>query len=166
MWWLRAGHPILAQIRGLLEVHYATAFERVNAAYYRDGRDSVAWHGDTTARDLPEAVVATISRGSGSGDDIALPGAVPGAGPIDRSGSLRDDPFEPMPTRVLEEPTAVSQATIDAAKRRRRPCAEESSKMSLTFLDGVRGQVFAVEMQQIEDEIANRRTLVHGVEAV
>jgi alkylated DNA repair dioxygenase AlkB len=57
------GHPILAHIRGLLDAHYATAFERVSAAYYRDGRDSVAWHGDTTARDLPEAVVATISLG-------------------------------------------------------------------------------------------------------
>ncbi|HTB56387.1 MAG TPA: alpha-ketoglutarate-dependent dioxygenase AlkB, partial [Polyangia bacterium] len=57
------GHPILAHIRGLLDAHYATAFERVSAAYYRDGRDSVAWHGDTTARELPEAVVATISLG-------------------------------------------------------------------------------------------------------
>jgi len=30
---------------------------------YRTGADSVAWHGDTTARDLPEAVVATVSLG-------------------------------------------------------------------------------------------------------
>jgi alkylated DNA repair dioxygenase AlkB len=57
------GHPILAHIQRLLDAHYLTAFERVSAAYYRDGRDSVAWHGDTTARDLPEAVVATISLG-------------------------------------------------------------------------------------------------------
>jgi alkylated DNA repair dioxygenase AlkB len=57
------GHPLLAHIRSLLDAHYATAFERVSAAYYRDGRDSVAWHGDTTARDLSEAVVATISLG-------------------------------------------------------------------------------------------------------
>ena len=35
----------------------------MSAAYYRDGRDSVAWHGDTNARDLPAAVVATISLG-------------------------------------------------------------------------------------------------------
>jgi len=58
------GHPILAHIRSVLDAHYATAFERVSAAYYRDGRDSVAWHGDTTARDLPEAVVATVSLGA------------------------------------------------------------------------------------------------------
>ncbi|HEX3903879.1 MAG TPA: alpha-ketoglutarate-dependent dioxygenase AlkB [Polyangia bacterium] len=57
------GHPILAHVRRLLDAHYATAFERLSAAYCRDGRDSVAWHGDTTARDLPEAVVATISLG-------------------------------------------------------------------------------------------------------
>jgi alkylated DNA repair dioxygenase AlkB len=58
------GHPILADIGALLDAHYATVFERVSAAYYRDGRDSVAWHGDTTARELPEAVVATISLGA------------------------------------------------------------------------------------------------------
>ncbi|MBA3538136.1 MAG: alpha-ketoglutarate-dependent dioxygenase AlkB, partial [Deltaproteobacteria bacterium] len=33
------------------------------AALYRDGRDSVAFHGDTVARDLLEAVVATVSLG-------------------------------------------------------------------------------------------------------
>ena len=37
---------------------------RATAALYRDGRDSVAYHGDTTARDLEQAVVATVSLGA------------------------------------------------------------------------------------------------------
>jgi alkylated DNA repair dioxygenase AlkB len=57
------GHPLLEQVRRLLGARYGTEFSRLNLGYYRDGRDSVAWHGDTTARDLPEAVVATVSLG-------------------------------------------------------------------------------------------------------
>ena len=57
------GHPVLEQIRTLLAAHYATTFPRLSLGYYRDGRDSVAFHGDTTARDLPEAIVATVSLG-------------------------------------------------------------------------------------------------------
>jgi alkylated DNA repair dioxygenase AlkB len=57
------GHPVLEQIRQLLGARYGTDFERLSLGYYRDGRDSVAYHGDTTARDLPEAVVATVSLG-------------------------------------------------------------------------------------------------------
>lgn len=31
---------------------------------YRDGSDSVAWHGDRIARELPEATVALVSLGA------------------------------------------------------------------------------------------------------
>jgi alkylated DNA repair dioxygenase AlkB len=57
------GHPLLLQIRALLEARYQTAFVNLSLGYYRDGEDSVAWHGDTTARELPEAIVATVSLG-------------------------------------------------------------------------------------------------------
>src|SRR3954451_23396466 len=57
------GHPVLEQIRQLLGARYGADFVRLSLGYYRDGRDSVAWHGDTTARDRPEAVVATVSLG-------------------------------------------------------------------------------------------------------
>ena len=30
---------------------------------YRDGRDGVAWHGDTVRKTLPEAVVVTVGLG-------------------------------------------------------------------------------------------------------
>jgi alkylated DNA repair dioxygenase AlkB len=58
------GHPLLDAIRRLLSARYGEAFARISLAFYRDGRDSVAFHGDTTARDLREAVVATVSLGA------------------------------------------------------------------------------------------------------
>jgi alkylated DNA repair dioxygenase AlkB len=57
------GHPLLEEMRRALSDRYGEAFTRVSLALYRDGNDSVAWHGDTTARDLPQAVVATVSLG-------------------------------------------------------------------------------------------------------
>ena len=59
------GHPLLERMREILSAHYATAFARVSLGYYRDGADSVAWHGDTTARDRDEpTLVATVSLGA------------------------------------------------------------------------------------------------------
>src|SRR5262249_40235264 len=43
---------------------YGTAFERVSLGLYRDGQDSVAWHGDYVARRISEAIVATVSVGA------------------------------------------------------------------------------------------------------
>jgi alkylated DNA repair dioxygenase AlkB len=57
------GHPLLFRIRDVLSAHYAAAFARISLGYYRNGADSVAWHGDYVARQLSEAVVATVSLG-------------------------------------------------------------------------------------------------------
>ena len=59
-----AGHPIVSTMRHALDRRYGTRFERVSAALYRDGRDSVAFHGDYVARRMPEALVATVSVGA------------------------------------------------------------------------------------------------------
>jgi len=73
--------PILEAMRRALTERYGEAFVRVSAAYYRDGRDSVAFHGDTIARKLPTALVATLSLGgprrfllrpTGGGRSLAL----------------------------------------------------------------------------------------------
>jgi alkylated DNA repair dioxygenase AlkB len=56
--------PIVEAMRRALSVRYDTDFVRVSAALYRDGNDSVAWHGDRVARVLPEALVATVSLGT------------------------------------------------------------------------------------------------------
>jgi alkylated DNA repair dioxygenase AlkB len=55
---------VLEQARAALTRRYREQFERLSVAYYRDGRDSVAWHGDYIARRLHSATVATISVGA------------------------------------------------------------------------------------------------------
>jgi alkylated DNA repair dioxygenase AlkB len=58
------GHPVLESMRQALSARYRTEFVRTGMGFYRDGNDSVAWHGDYVARELPEAVVATVSLGA------------------------------------------------------------------------------------------------------
>jgi alkylated DNA repair dioxygenase AlkB len=58
------GHPLLSEIGRLLSARYDQVFERISISLYRDGRDSVAWHGDRVARNMPEAMVATVSVGA------------------------------------------------------------------------------------------------------
>lgn len=57
-------HPLLPRIAAALSARYGVDFTRVGLGYYRNGADSVAWHGDYVARELPEAVVATVSLGA------------------------------------------------------------------------------------------------------
>jgi alkylated DNA repair dioxygenase AlkB len=54
---------IVEEMRRALSERYGEEFVRTTAALYRDGKDSVAFHGDTTARDMLEAIVATVSLG-------------------------------------------------------------------------------------------------------
>jgi alkylated DNA repair dioxygenase AlkB len=56
--------PIIESMRSVLSSRYGEAFSRISLGYYRDGRDSVAWHGDYVARKLPTAIVATVSLGA------------------------------------------------------------------------------------------------------
>jgi alkylated DNA repair dioxygenase AlkB len=62
-------HPALTLARELLNQHYATElgepFLSAGMCLYRDGRDSVAWHGDTIGRGSREdTMVAIASFGS------------------------------------------------------------------------------------------------------
>jgi alkylated DNA repair dioxygenase AlkB len=56
--------PILAEMAASLSDRYGVTFTQVGANLYRDGRDSVAWHGDRVARELPEAIVALVVLGA------------------------------------------------------------------------------------------------------
>ncbi|MCF6524669.1 alpha-ketoglutarate-dependent dioxygenase AlkB [Streptomyces sp. JJ36] len=61
-------HPVLEQARAALSRHYATElgepFRTAGLCYYRDGRDSVAWHGDRHGRGSTEdTMVAIVSVG-------------------------------------------------------------------------------------------------------
>jgi alkylated DNA repair dioxygenase AlkB len=58
------GHPVIEPMRRALCARYRTEFERVSVALYRDGRDSVAWHGDYVARRMESALVASVSVGA------------------------------------------------------------------------------------------------------
>jgi alkylated DNA repair dioxygenase AlkB len=55
--------PVLEQMRAVLSERYRVVFDSVGFNLYRDGRDSVAWHGDRIAREIREPVVALVSLG-------------------------------------------------------------------------------------------------------
>ncbi|MET9736122.1 alpha-ketoglutarate-dependent dioxygenase AlkB [Streptomyces sp. NPDC006458] len=62
-------HPVLAEAREALTGHYARElgepFATAGLCYYRDGRDSVAWHGDRIGRGAREdTMVAILSVGA------------------------------------------------------------------------------------------------------
>lgn len=54
---------LLGEVSDVLSERYGVALDRITCNLYRTGRDSVAWHGDRVARDLPEATVAIVSLG-------------------------------------------------------------------------------------------------------
>ncbi|WP_327683468.1 alpha-ketoglutarate-dependent dioxygenase AlkB [Kitasatospora sp. NBC_00458] len=61
-------HPVLGEARAALGAHYAAElgepFSTLGLCYYRDGRDSVAWHGDRIGRGAREdTMVAIVSTG-------------------------------------------------------------------------------------------------------
>ncbi|WAZ19347.1 alpha-ketoglutarate-dependent dioxygenase AlkB [Streptomyces cinnabarinus] len=80
-------HPVLDQARAALTAHYARElgepFTTAGLCYYRDGRDSVAWHGDRIGRGAREdTMVAIVSVGaprdlllrpSGGGETVRRP---------------------------------------------------------------------------------------------
>ncbi|RPE37555.1 DNA-N1-methyladenine dioxygenase [Streptomyces sp. Ag109_O5-1] len=62
-------HPVLTEARTALTRHYADElgepFTTAGLCYYRDGRDSVAWHGDRIGRGAREdTMVAILSVGA------------------------------------------------------------------------------------------------------
>ncbi len=68
-WWsVTADDPALptgiAPLAAALSARYGLTMDRVGAALYRDGRDSVAMHGDRIARERRDPPVAIVSLGS------------------------------------------------------------------------------------------------------
>ncbi len=54
---------VLEDLGALVSDRYGVRFTSVGANLYRDGRDSVAWHGDRVLRERLTATVATVSLG-------------------------------------------------------------------------------------------------------
>ncbi len=89
-WYDDARHlpvPVLVDARAALSAYYAPElgepFVSAGCCFYRDGRDSVAWHGDTIGRGATtDTMVAIVSFGSprtlalrprGGGPSLAFP---------------------------------------------------------------------------------------------
>ena len=93
--WDDPPEPVPAMAAALSR-HYGCDLTTVSANLYRDGRDSVAWHGDRVGRRRAEAVVAIVSLGAPAPVPAAAQGrrAVPAADSRQRrpAGAGRDVP--------------------------------------------------------------------------
>ena len=54
---------VVVEMRSLVSARYGEAFDSVGCNLYRDGHDSVAWHGDTVRKTMAEPIVAIVSLG-------------------------------------------------------------------------------------------------------
>jgi alkylated DNA repair dioxygenase AlkB len=65
--WYESGealpHPALAEIRDALGARYGVRFGAIGLNYYRDGRDSVAFHRDRELRHLDDTLIAIVTLG-------------------------------------------------------------------------------------------------------
>ncbi|HUF32265.1 MAG TPA: alpha-ketoglutarate-dependent dioxygenase AlkB [Acidimicrobiales bacterium] len=58
------GHPVLREVTAALRSRFDERMDRIGLALYRDGRDSVAPHGDTVAREMHSSTMAIVSCGA------------------------------------------------------------------------------------------------------
>lgn len=85
-WELASGEPlplpVLEEMRLRLSARYGEQLDSAGVNLYRDGRDSVAWHGDRIEEEIAEPLVALVSLGEprrfllrpkGGGRSIAVP---------------------------------------------------------------------------------------------
>jgi len=56
--------PMLREMAGALSKRYPVEFDRIWVNLYRDGLDSVAWHGDRNRLVMTRPMVATVSLGA------------------------------------------------------------------------------------------------------
>jgi alkylated DNA repair dioxygenase AlkB len=57
-------HPVFGPVRSALEARYQVRMGSYGMNYYRNGRDSVAWHRDTEMRHLDRTLVAIVTLGA------------------------------------------------------------------------------------------------------
>jgi alkylated DNA repair dioxygenase AlkB len=56
--------PALRNLAEALSMRYSVTFDRIWVNLYRDGKDSVAWHGDRNRLVMSRPLVATVSLGA------------------------------------------------------------------------------------------------------
>jgi alkylated DNA repair dioxygenase AlkB len=67
-WVLASGEvldpPVIERMRLVLSERYGVEFDSAGFNLYRDGSDSVAWHGDKISKEIEEPIVALVSLGA------------------------------------------------------------------------------------------------------
>jgi alkylated DNA repair dioxygenase AlkB len=56
--------PVLAEVRRVLSARYGESFDSIGYNCYRDGTDSVAWHGDRHRETVDDPIVVIVSVGA------------------------------------------------------------------------------------------------------
>jgi len=119
-------HPALAEAKARLNAHYAEElgeeFVSAGMCLYRDGRDSVAWHGDTTGRSRTEdTMVAIVSFGSPR--TLMLRPRVSGSPrrPEDQAPAVAQPRASGSPRRPEDHAPAVAQPRAGARDTLRFP---------------------------------------------
>jgi alkylated DNA repair dioxygenase AlkB len=66
-WGMHSGEPleppVLEDMRKALSKRYGVEFDSVGFNLYRDGQDSVAWHGDRIRKEIEDPIVVLVSLG-------------------------------------------------------------------------------------------------------
>jgi len=126
--------PVLHEMAAALTDRYhpdlaGAEFTQVGANLYRDGADSVAWHGDRVAREMPRALVGLVSLGGvrpfrlrphGGGASV---GFLPGPGDLLVMGGSCQRTWQHSVPKVRAAPPRISVQFRHAYERssRQRP---------------------------------------------
>lgn len=109
----------LVQITDVLSQRYAVRLDRVWVNLYRDGSDSVAWHGDRNAKVHRNPLVATVSLGARRKFQLRPKGTtkithtlVPGAGDLVVMGGACQHDWEHTVPKVAKAPGPRMSVTI------------------------------------------------------
>lgn len=66
-WWAPGNpppHPLLVDVHRVVQRTWRKQFDGVALAWYRDGRDSVAWHADRELKWLDDTVIGVLTLGA------------------------------------------------------------------------------------------------------
>lgn len=109
----------LVQITDVLSERYDVRLDRVWVNLYRDGADSVAWHGDRNARVHRNPLVATVSLGARRKFQLRQKGTtrvahtlLPGHGDLVVMGGACQHDWEHTVPKVAKAPGARMSVTI------------------------------------------------------
>lgn len=133
--------PVLDDIRAALSARYGVAFDSIGCNLYRNGRDSVTWHGDRQGHTQVDPLVAIVSVGAPRPFLVRPRGGGPsrayllGQGDLFVMGGACQHDWEHAVPKVaaagprlsityrLDEPASLAHEAT--AGRERHPCAHQ-----------------------------------------